>query len=127
MPLFWTDSIALCCSNLAVARKWWIESFDCEEVKVPEDWDCSLPSDVALRLPGDELPTILLSDWAEVRGAGYERSNGHSIIFCNKLTKAQEYLRRRGATTGPIQDGGGTEFFEVRDPEGNIVEVCREP
>jgi hypothetical protein len=127
MPLLWADSVALSYSNLAVAKKWWIEPFDCKETKVPPDWDCSLPSDVALRLPGHDLPTILLSDWTEVRNAGYKRSNDRPIIFCNKLTKAQEYFRRRGGATGPIQDGGGTEFFEVRDPEGNVIEICREP
>jgi catechol 2,3-dioxygenase-like lactoylglutathione lyase family enzyme len=94
---------------------------------VPPDWDCALPSDVALRLPGQDLPTVLLSDWAKVRNAGYERSNEHAIIFCTKLTKAQEWLRRRGAEAGQIQDGGGTEFFEVHDPEGNVIEICKEP
>lgn len=49
------------------------------------------------------------------------------MIFTNKLKKAHEYLRSRGATPGPIQDGGGTQFFEIRDPEGNIIEICKEP
>ena len=126
MPLFWTDSITLCCSNLPAAKRWWIESFDCKETSVPADWDCVLPSDVALRLPGHDVPTILLSDWTEVRGAGYERSNDHPIIFYNKVTKAHDYLDARGAAPGPIQDGAGPEFFEVRDPGGNVIEVCKE-
>jgi hypothetical protein len=49
------------------------------------------------------------------------------IIFCSKLKKAHEYLRGRGAAAGPIQDSGGAEFFEVRDPEGNVIEICKEP
>lgn len=28
---------------------------------------------------------------------------------------------------GAIQEAGGTQFFEVRDPEGNVVEICEEP
>jgi hypothetical protein len=127
MPLFWTDAIVLCYSDLAAAKKWWIQTFDCKETKIPEDWDCTLPSDVALRLPGDDVPTILLSDWTEVRKAGYERSNDHAIIFCHKLTKVQEQLRRAGAGCGPVQQGGGADFFEVRDDEGNVIEVCKEP
>src|SRR2546430_3654111 len=127
MPLPWTDSIALCCSNVAACKKWWMESFDCKQDKIPADWDCTLPSDVALTLPGDDGPRIALSDWAEVRKAGYERSNDHPIIFCSKLKKAHEYLRGRGVAAGPILDGGGTEFFEVRDPENNVIEICREP
>ena len=75
MPLFWTDSIALCYSDVTAAKRWWMQSFGCKEVKVPADyWDCSLPSDVALQLPGYDVPTIALSDWNEVRNAGYERS-----------------------------------------------------
>jgi hypothetical protein len=82
---------------------------------------------VALTLPGDDSPRIALSDWEEVRNAGYERSNDHPIIFCSKLKKAHDYLRGRGVAAGPILEGGGTEFFEVRDPENNVIEICREP
>ena len=127
MPLFWTDSTALCCSDVVAVRKWWIESFECKQAKVPADWDCILPSDVALTLPGHDAPAILLNDWAEVRNAGYERSNDHLIIFCRKLKKAHEHLRSRGVAAGPIQETAGTEFFEVRDPEGNVIEICKQP
>src|SRR5690242_12369146 len=126
MPLLWTDSIALCYSDVASAKRWWMESFGCKQANVPEDWDCPLPSDVALTLPGHDSPTISLSDWAEVRAAGYERSNDHPVLFCGKLAKAREYLQARGTVIGPIQNSG-TEFFEVRDPEGNVIEVCKEP
>ena len=127
MALFWTDSLALCCSDVAACKKWWMECFDCKLARVPADWDCVLPSDVALTLPGYDVPTILLSSWAEVRGAGYERSNDHPIVFCGKLKKAHAHLQDRGAAPGPIQNAGGTEFFEVRDLEGNVVEICGEP
>ena len=127
MALFWTDSIALCCTDVEACKKWWIECFDCKEAKVPADWDCILPSDVALVLPGDDVPRILLSDWAEAREAGYERSNDHVVIFCSRLTKAHEYLRDRATEAGPIQEAAGPEFFEVRDPEGNVIEICKEP
>ena len=127
MPMLWTDSIAFCCSNLAACKQWWIRTFDCKQANVPADWDCTLPSDVALTLPEGGEPTVLLSDWEEVRKAGYDRSNARAIIFCRKIGKAHEYLQGRGAAVGPIQDGGGTEFFEIRDPEGNIIDVCREP
>ena len=128
MPLFWTDSIALCYSDVTAAKRWWMQSFGCKEVKVPADyWDCSLPSDVALQLPGYDVPTIALNDWNEVRNAGYERSNDHPILFCRNLAKAREHLQREGAVPGPMQQSGGTEFFEIHDTEGNIIEICREP
>jgi hypothetical protein len=127
MPLFWADSIALCCTKVGACKTWWVESFGCKQTSVPPEWDRILPSDVALVLPGDDRPTILLSDWAEIRQAGYERPNGHPIIFCSRLKKVHEYVRIRGAAAGPIQQGGAIEFFEVRDPENNVIEVCREP
>jgi hypothetical protein len=127
MPLF-GDPIALCCSNLDVCKKkWWIESFDCGPAKVPAERDDVLPSDVALTLPGEQTPAIAPTDLAELKQAGYERTKGHSVVFCGKLNKAREHLVGRGVAIGPIQDGGGTEFFEVRDPEGNVIEICQEP
>ncbi len=127
MALFRTDSIALSCSDLQTSKKWWIESFECKLADVPADWDCVLPSDIALMLPGNDEPTIVLSDWVEVKKAGYERANDHPIVFCSKIAKAHAYLQSRGVTPSAIQTGGGTEYFEVRDPEGNTIEICREP
>ena len=125
MALFWTDSVVLCYSNVEAATDWWIKTFDCEEVNARED--DPLPSDVALKLPGDPEPRIWLSDRAEVQKAGLQRSDEHPIIFCKKLQKAHEYLSGRGAAPGPIQDGGDTQFFEVRGPEGSVIEICKEP
>jgi len=127
MALFYTDSLSLCCASVEVEKQWWITTFDCRENKVPVDWDCPLPSDIALKLRGEGEPTILLSDKTEAQQAGYERQNDHPMVFCTNLKKAHEYLRGRGATPGSIQDGGGTQFFEIRDPEGNIIEICKEP
>jgi hypothetical protein len=28
---------------------------------------------------------------------------------------------------GPIQDSGDTQFFEIRDTEGHLFEICEEP
>ena len=65
MALFWTDSIVICCSNVESAKRWWIETFDCKQAKVPEDWDEHLLSDKALKLPWadprDRRHTILRS------------------------------------------------------------------
>jgi len=128
MPLFYTDSVTLTYSNVEAAKRWWIDVFECKVVKVPADWDCPLPSDVALQLPGHGAPTILLSAKAEVEQAGFERSSPvASIIFCEKLKKGLEQFTNRGVLTGLIQDGGDTQFFEIRDTEGNVIEICNEP
>jgi len=111
-------------SNLETATLWWITTFHCCQVNTPPDWDAQLPSDVALCLPGSPEPTIALCDQTEVQQAGYSRPNEHPLLFCSRLTKAHEYLRKKGAAPGPIQDGGGPQFFEILDPEGNVIEIC---
>jgi|SRR5579862_1167616 len=49
-------------------------------------------------------------------------------LFTAKLKKAWEFLNTRGVTIGPIQeDRQGTHYFEVRDLEGNTIEISEEP
>jgi hypothetical protein len=128
MPLFYTDSVTLAYSEVESAKRWWIDAFGCKVARVPSDWDCPLPSDVALQLPGHDAPTILLNAKAEVEQAGYDRSSSVAcVIFCGKLNKGHEQLTSRGMSVGPIQDGGDTQFFEIRDTEGNVIQICKEP
>jgi hypothetical protein len=127
-PLFRTDSIVLSYSNVEAAKKWWIDAFDCKVAKAPADWDNQLPSDIALKLPGYDEPTILLCSKAEVEQARISvPSQLSSDIFCDKLKKAHEWLNRRGVAPGSIQDGGDMQFFEIRDIEGNLIQICKEP
>ena len=128
MGLFHTDSVALCYSNVEAAKQWWMDAFGCKAVKVPPDWDNPLPSDVALILPGDREPTILLSARSEVEQARFERPDPVATsISCGKLEKAHELLSSHGVLVGPIQDGGDMQFFEIRDTEGHLIEICKEP
>ena len=125
---FKADSVVLSYSNLEAAKKWWIDAFDCKVAKVPSDWDNHLPSDIALKLPGYDEPTILLCSKAEIERTHLEvPSLVATDIFCNKLEKAHAYLSRHGICPGPIQLCGDMQFFEVRDIEGNIIQVCKEP
>ena len=127
MALFCTDSVTLAYSDIESAKRWWIGTFDCKPVSVPSDWDCQLPSDVALQLPGSDAPTILLSSKSEIDQAGMQRpSDLTAVIFCERLNKGHEQLMNRGVLPGPIQDGGDTQFFEIRDSEGNVIQICKE-
>ncbi len=128
MALFRTDSVCLSYSNVELAKQWWFTAFECEQVKVPSDWDNPLPSDVALKLPGDSQATVLLSDQAELAQAGFDRSSPTvPVIFSDKLKKAHDLLSNRGIAASRIQGDGESEFFEVRDIEGHVIEICKEP
>ena len=123
MPLFWADSIVLSYSDVAAAKQWWMIAFDCKEVEVPSDWDNPLPSDVALKFPGTEEPTVLLSS----RSEGREPSE-HPIIFTSKAQRAYQFLLGRGVVAArPVHKEWGTELFEITDSEGNVIEICNEP
>src|ERR1035437_339976 len=120
MPLFYTDSVTLAYSDVEGPRRWRIDAFVCKGARVPPPWDCPLPSDVALQLPGHEAPTILLNAKAEVEQAGFDRpSPVASVIFCNKLKKGHEQLTNRGVLPGPIQDGGDTQFLDRKSTRLN--------
>jgi hypothetical protein len=128
MTRFYSDSVVLAYSNVEAAKQWWVSAFECKVAKIPPDWDSTLPSDVALKFPGEEEPTILLSSRAEVEKAGFDRTPPVvSVIFCDKLRKAHEQLSSRGIQAGTIQDGGDMQFFELRDIEGNLIQICKEP
>jgi catechol 2,3-dioxygenase-like lactoylglutathione lyase family enzyme len=128
MGMFHTDSVVLSYSDVEAAKRWWVETFGCKAVRIPQDWDNPLPSDVALTLPGCSEPTILLNARSEVEQAHFDRpSPAATAIFCEKLKKAHEHLSSRGVSAGPIQDGGDMQFFEVRDTEGHLIEICKEP
>jgi hypothetical protein len=103
MGLFHMNSVALSYSNVEAAKQWWIDTFGCKVVRVPPDWDNPLPSDVALALPGDSEPTILLSAQSEVEQAHFDRPSPLATsIFCDKLKNcmsppcASPLLRRGG-------------------------------
>src|SRR6266481_1974635 len=97
MALFSADSLVMCYSNVEVAKRWWIEQFECKHMEVPANWDDPLPSDVPLRLPGNDEPTILLCDQREVLEAGFDRTNQHPLLFSPRLKKAREHLTLKGS------------------------------
>ena len=124
---FYTDSLAFTYTNIEAAKRWWIETLGCKIAKIPANWDNTLPSDVALKFPGDDEPTILLSARSEVNEAKFDGpSPVVSTIFCDNLRKGYELLSSRGVLAGPIQDGGDMKFFVIHDPEGHLIQVCKE-
>src|SRR5436309_10708265 len=128
MPLtFCTDSLVLTYTSVEAAKRWWIDTFDCKVEKVPAEWDNPVASDVALKFPQDKVPTILLCARSEMEQAKLDPpSSVVWTIFCDNLKKAHQRLSTRGLLVGPIQDGGDTQYFEIRDIEGHLIQVCKE-
>jgi hypothetical protein len=49
------------------------------------------------------------------------------IFFTKKLLKMRDILTARGVSPGSIEkDRQGTNFFQIHDPEGNVLEVVEE-
>lgn len=121
-PEFSTEFISLSYADLVSAKQWWLRVFRCKESPVPEYWDDTLPTDVALTLPGADEPTILL----RLRDDSVGIDSDHPLLFCTNLSKAREYLSQIGAQPGAVLEVGEKEFFEVLDPEGHMLEICGE-
>ena len=97
--------------NLDAGIAWWNRIFGAERVPLPE-WDDPLPSDVALKLPDEEEPHILLQAFHE---AGEITGQTHPLVFTGNIEAA---LGNIGS------DAGGAKFFDVRDLKGQSIEVC---
>ena len=128
MPLFYTDSVTLAHADVESAkalvdRGVWLQSSKSAirigTVHCLLTWPCSCPA-----------TTRPQSSWnakAEFDQSGFDRPSSLAfVIFCEKLKKGHEQHSSRGVLVGPIQDGGDTQFFEIRDTEGNMIQVCKE-
>ena len=50
------------------------------------------------------------------------------ILFTKRIGRMKAALSARGIVVGSIeQDRQGTRYFEIHDPEGNVIEVVEEP
>ncbi|HST09229.1 MAG TPA: VOC family protein [Terriglobales bacterium] len=46
------------------------------------------------------------------------------ILFTKKISRMKDVLAARGVEPGPIeQDRQGIRYFQIHDPEGNVIEV----
>jgi len=50
------------------------------------------------------------------------------MFYASKIGKARDLLSSRGVNVGTLEkDRQGTHYFEIRDLEGNLIEVSEEP
>lgn len=104
-------------TDITAATAWYIDKLGLRKIDVEMD-DCE--DCIALGFSKD--------DYAFCLGPP-GRSSGEMTPMLNSsnLKKARASLISRGVNVGEIQtDRQGTPFFEMRDLEGNVTEICEE-
>jgi len=105
-------------ADIAAATAWYIEKLGLRKVDIELDGgeDC-----VAVGFSTEDCAVCLGPP-----GRSSEEFT-HSMNASN-VKKAREFLIARGVNVSPIQeDRQGTHFFEMRDLEGNVIEISEEP
>ena len=122
-PFYFGQSITVGARNQDAAANWYQTIFGVRRFKHSEHNEIWLGYGDERDNPSPEIavvPIISEDDWKNLPE--------HPIIFTKNITKARAWFSERIPGTGSIQaDSGGNSFFTFRDPEGNQIEVCREP
>ena len=104
--------------NLDAAVSWYKEKLGLREIDVEMDE----PEGCTALGFSDEEYIIALGP------TGRPTEELRPLLFTNNIKKAREFLSSRGAGPSELaKDAQGTPYFEIRDPEGNVVEVSEEP
>lgn len=105
--------------DLAAAASWYIEKLGLRKIKIKMD---NAENCIALGFSQDE-PIMVL-------GPPYDGPSDEltPMLYASRIKKARDFLLSRGVNVGDIQqDRQGTHFFEIRDPEGNVIEISEVP
>lgn len=104
--------------DLTTAVSWYKEKLGLDEIDIEMD---ESEGYVALGFSNDEYIVAL-------GPIGKPTEELRPLLFTKNVKKARDYVSSRGAAAGPIErDAQGTPYFEIRDLEGNVIEVCEEP
>ena len=103
----------------AVAADWYARTFGCHSSTYEDD---ERGRSIVMKFSDEDAGLALLGPPKP------NTSEPPPIVNTTKIEKAHDFLQRRGAYVGPIeQDAQGTQCFEVRDCCGNVLEVSEEP
>jgi catechol 2,3-dioxygenase-like lactoylglutathione lyase family enzyme len=104
--------------NLDAAVAWYVEKLGLRRVDIEMDDGDGC---VALGFVKDESAFVL-------GPTGKPGDELTPMLNSSNLKKAKDWLSSRGVYVGEIQqDRQGTHYFEIRDLEGNVIEVSEEP
>jgi hypothetical protein len=120
MSLLWVaDSFYIGVHDIAAASSWYIEKLGLKEttIDLDEGDGCT-----ALVFPKEPPTPIVLGP------SGAATDGSTPMLYASNVNKAREWLASRGVNVGALQeDRQGTHYFEMRDLEGNVIEVSEEP
>ena len=103
--------------DLAAATAWYIEKIGLRKIDIEMD---EPEGCIALGFSKDEYAFTL-----GPQGKPTEELTPR--LYASNVKKASEFLSSRGVNVGEIhQDEQGTHYFEIRDLEGNGIEICEE-
>jgi catechol 2,3-dioxygenase-like lactoylglutathione lyase family enzyme len=104
--------------DLAAAASWYKERLALREVNVEMD---DGEGCIALGFSNEEYIIAL-------GPTGRPTDELRPLLYTSNIKKAREFLKSRGAGPSEIEkDAQGTAYFEIHDPEGNVIEICEEP
>jgi hypothetical protein len=113
------DSFYIGVLDLTAATAWYIEKLGLQKVPVETD---DREGCVALGFTKTDQTAICLGP----RGKATDGTT--PMLYASNVKKAREVLASRGVNVGDIQeDRQGTHYFQMRDLEGNLIEVSEEP
>jgi catechol 2,3-dioxygenase-like lactoylglutathione lyase family enzyme len=104
--------------DVAAAAAWYIEKLGLRKIKVEMDEGEGC---VALGFSKDEYALTL-------GPPGKPTDELNVLLYSSNVKKAREFLSSRGVSVSEIQqDRQRTHYFEMRDVEGNVIEICEVP
>jgi hypothetical protein len=113
------DSFYIGVLDLAAATSWYIEKIGLQ--KIPAEMD-DAEGCVTLGFSKKDRTAIALGP------RGRPTDGTSPMLYAANVIKAREVLSSRGVNVGDIQeDRQGTHYFQMRDLEGNLIEVSEEP
>lgn len=113
------DSFYIGLLDVASGTSWYIEKLGLQEIPVEID---DPEGCVALGFSQKDQTCIVLGP----RGRPTDAQT--PMLYAGNVKKARDVLSSRGVNVGDVQqDRQGTHYFEMRDLEGNAVEIAAEP
>jgi catechol 2,3-dioxygenase-like lactoylglutathione lyase family enzyme len=105
--------------DLDAAARWYAQTFGCKFAEIQDDEG---QRNIRLYFDEEDIEAFQLAPLT------YPSNDLPPIIFTGNAAKANEHLNRKNIIVYPVQrDDQGTKFFEIRDCDGNALEISEEP